>query len=135
MNKIKMKKARRGFSLAEAVVALAVVVIITVAALTMVTSSIVATINATNKAEAQIFAQNVWECFKASENEDKFLENVEFAIDGTLMEQGINKYKYNADGFNAKIEVNSSFTELTVTVNDNKGEQIVSLNYTKGGGA
>lgn len=136
MSKNKMQKRNGGFSLTEAVIALAIVVIITVAALTVVMSSIVAKVNAVNKAEAQGFAQNVWECFKASEDEGEFVENVRFALgDDTLEAQDI--YEYESDRFNAKIEVDWNLATIEITVNGNKGEEIVSLNYNKakGGGA
>ena len=77
---------KNGFSIAEVVIALSVIVIVSISALTIVFSSIVTKNSAINKAAAQNFANNVWESFKAAETEEEFLSLVNFAEEIELTE-------------------------------------------------
>lgn len=60
---------KKGFSLAETVIALAVIVVVSITALTIVMSSIKNKVNITTKLDAQNFAYNALECFKVSSGE------------------------------------------------------------------
>ena len=71
---------KRGFSLIEVIMALAVVVIVSVAALSITLSSVPAKLNAMNKTRAQNFAADAWECFKVADGEDDFLSLLDFAV-------------------------------------------------------
>ena len=147
INKKTALKRNGGFSIMEAVIALAVIVIVTVSALSIATSSLVAKTKLINRSQAQSFAQDVWECFKVSDDKDEFDANLIFAIDAidaintidaidaidkTLVyDSKSNSYRYNSKRFDAKIKIDNSFSELTVTVLDKNGKEIISLNYDK----
>ena len=64
---------RSGFSLVEVVIALSVIVIVSITSISIVLSSVSSRTAATNKAYAQNFADNLWECFKASDSQEEFL--------------------------------------------------------------
>ena len=76
---IKFRNKKGGFSIAEAVIALAVIVIVTASALTLITSATTARYKAIKKAEAINCANDLLECFKVSNDEDEFRLNAEFA--------------------------------------------------------
>lgn len=78
------KRNRQGFSIVEVAIALSVIVIISISALSIVLSSITTKSAVINKTEAQNFANNVWESFKAAETEEEFLSLVTFAEGITL---------------------------------------------------
>ena len=129
MNKL---KKNRGFSIAETAIALAIIAIVTAAALTVVMASISARVKATNISEAQDFAHNMLECFKAADNIDEFENNVRFA-EGLEWPEGKTTYKYKAENkFTADITANCDDGNFSITVVDTKGEEIISLDYTKG---
>ena len=140
---IKTNNKKRGFSIMEAVIALAVIVLVTAAALTVVLAAISARVKAVNKSEAQNFAYNVWECFKVSDNIGDFETNVKFAEgeDVELKEQapdasGNQVYTYTSEKnkFTAKITVDFISGEFYIYVENNKTEEIVSFDYIKEGG-
>ena len=78
------RKFKNGYSLVEVVIALSVIVVISIAALSTVLSSVATKQAAINKTEAQNFAENAWECFKVSDDDEKFVSNVNFAEGVTL---------------------------------------------------
>ena len=129
MNKL---KKNRGFSIAETAIALAIIAIVTAAALTVVMASISARVKATNISEAQDFAHNMLECFKAADNIDEFENNVRFA-EGLEWPDDETNYEYTADNkFSADIKANCDDGNFSITVVDTKGEEIISFEYTKG---
>ncbi len=131
---------KKGFSLAEAVIALSVIVIVSVCALSIVLSSISAKQNAIDKEKAQYFANNAWECFKASDNETDFISNMEFAsgvsltFTGGACEYTSETYKFTA---NIKINYTADRPTFTIAVTDKDGNEIIAISYekAKGGGA
>ena len=141
INKKTALKRNGGFSIMEAVIALAVIVIVTVSALSIATSSLVAKTKLINRSQAQSFAQDVWECFKVSDDKNEFDANLTFAImeneDGRDQGKGSDTVydsesnSYRSKRFDAKIKIDNSFSELTVTVIDKNGKEIISLNYDK----
>lgn len=131
----KTRTKRSGFSLAETVIALAVVAVVTVAALTAVTSAISARVKTENKSEAQSFAENALECFKASEDGDEFIDNMKFLGIGedSLEKQSDGKtYVYKSNKFNAKITLDFNNGKFFIDVSEpQKGEKIVSFEYVR----
>lgn len=133
-------KNKRGYSLVEVVIALTVIVIVSVSALSIVLSSITTKQNAINKSYAQNFADNVWECFKAAYSEEEFITLVGLSKDDEVS-LIINKTKYTYEStknkFTAKITVtyegNPSKlpSKLYVVVTDKDGDEIISFDYTK----
>ena len=138
-----MSKTRhnRGFSLAEVVISLAIILIVTVSAVSFSLSSVRATENAIHKTEAQSFASDIWECFKAAEDAGEFIDLVKFArgvelTEGTLDEDGNTIYTYHSEEeyFTANIAVNFHESELqtfTITITDEEDIEIISISYQK----
>ncbi len=133
------KRNSRGFSLAEAIIALAVVATATASALTVVLAARSARRTIMKVAEAQEFAKNAVVCFQASESEEEFLEHLRFAEDAEMTEvqNGVYRYTSAKNDFTARVELSFSDTQkdtFEISVTDNDGDDIVSLNYQKGGG-
>lgn len=136
------KRNKKGFSIVEAIIALSIIVAVSITALSVVVSSITTKVAAINKTEAQNFAYNVWESFKAAENEEEFISLVNFAegitlTDGVPDENNVNVYTYYSEenNFTALVSVKYSATErpeFKIDVADNKGKEIISFSYRKG---
>lgn len=143
-----MRRNKRGASLAEAVVAITVITIVSVAALSTILFSINAQRKVINYTEAQNFAASVYESFQATDDkfsniqdvQDSFVSNVEFAEGVKLAEEGskgdVYKYTYSSDthNFQAIIEVNFTNGKISINVIDaDDSGSIIQLEYTKGG--
>jgi prepilin-type N-terminal cleavage/methylation domain-containing protein len=76
MNQIKSKK---GYSLVEVIIALTVIVVVSATALTVILYSISLRHAEINKSQAQNFAENVMECFKAADDTEEFERLVKFS--------------------------------------------------------
>lgn len=139
------RNRKNGFSLAEAVIALAVITLVTVAALSMSFSAVLARMNIVNRSYAQGFAADILECFKAATTEEEFIALVEFSTDAGLSDgdeyDNIGNYSYTSDEhqFTAKIDIYNDATNnnrrtltVTVTENDDDSAEIITLNYAKG---
>jgi prepilin-type N-terminal cleavage/methylation domain-containing protein len=139
MNNIKRKKG--GFSMAEVVIAIAVIVIVSIAALVFIDFSIKNAYEISNKTQAQNFAENSLACFKVSDNINEFEANMAFFVEGfegvekkPTSTPGYYEYNYESDiyDFIAMITVNfgddADTFDITVT---RKGEEIVAFTYTK----
>jgi len=127
---------KSGFSVAEAVIALTVIVLVSAAALTIVLSSISAKVTAMDKAQAQNFAANAWECFKVSETTAEFAENMRFAEGAELIVTGgVCTYTSETHQFVAEMVLNYAaerpVLEMSVTY---RGKTLITFSYTKGGG-
>ncbi|MBQ3012942.1 MAG: type II secretion system protein [Clostridia bacterium] len=130
-----MRKTKRnsGFSVMETVIALAMIAIVTIAALSVVLSAISARVKQANISEAQDFAHNILECFKASENSGQFTDNVEFAGIEGLEYSGGSKYRYVAENkFAAVLNADFTSSEFEIDIRNNKDEVIISFSYEKG---
>lgn len=137
-------KNNRGYSLVEVVIALSVIVIVSVSALSIVLSSVATRVNAINKSHAQSFADNVWESFKAADTQDEFLSLIAFSegttlTEGVTDESGKTTYTYYSqeNKFTAEIAVSyqeNARPELEVIVTDKDGDEIISFSYRKGDG-
>ena len=136
MSKRNTLKRKRGFALAETVIALTVVLMVSAAALTMIMSSILVKTTSIIETEARGFASDALECFKVSDDHDAFKENLEFAVGKPLTDRNDadpNAYQYVFDGFVANIKVNDDLTEFEIQL-VNKNEEILAFTYRKGGG-
>lgn len=130
------KHKKGGFSLMEAVVALTIIVLVSATALTVVLSSISAKVTQVGRSQAQNFAANAWECFKVSDTEEKFIENMHFAEGADLtFTEGFCEYTSEEYKFTAEITLNYAVQrpvfEISVTYQD---KELISFSYTKGGG-
>ncbi len=139
-------KSKRAFSLAEAVIALSVIVIVSISALSIALSSITARVGVIAKSDAQGFADDLWECFKVSDGQAEFEENVFFAR-GVLISSeetdadGYAVYNYNPQhgSFNSLIKIKYSQNQnerslFSIEVRDKDGDEIVSFFFEKGDG-
>lgn len=143
----KKNKAKRGVSIAEAVVAMAVVVIVSMASISAVIFATNANLKTYNRTRAQNFAQNMLECFKSASSVEEFTKNAAFAegIDtfpGPTANGDYRVYAYTPDNnaFSAVIRISfpdnsdsSSRPTFYVKAIDSSGKTIIELNYTKGG--
>ena len=125
----------------EVVIAMTVIVIVSIAALVFIDFSIKNGYEISNKTQAQNFAENSLDCFKASESFDEFESNMTFFVEGfdeiTATETntpGYYEYSYSSDIYNFVSKITVSFAEEADTFDITvvrKGEEIVSFSYTK----
>ena len=136
------KRKKNGFSIAEVVIALSIIVIVSIASLSIISSSASARKNAVNKTEAQNFAENLLECFKVSDSLENFCDYVNFAegaelVNGETDENGFTVYAYESEKnkFQSQIKVKFSDverSEFAIQISDSEGESIISFSYRKG---
>ena len=112
----KTKLNKRGFSLAESVLALAVISISSVGILSLVISTQRATINAAQKQQAQLYAMDIINCYRVSNSTKTFQENMDWALDGD---------------YEANLEFSEDKKTLTVTISKD-GKDLSSFSFTKG---
>lgn len=140
-----MLKKKRGASLAESVVALAVITIVSMAAISAVAFALNAQVKALRNTKAQDFSRSVFESFKVSDDYNTFVSNINFAEDTTMPpatpQDGYPKtYVYTSITYKfvATITVNYDSTPPTlsviVTEDGDPDDEVISFNYTKGGG-
>lgn len=133
------QKKKAGFSMTEVVIAMAVVVIVSIASATVLKSSTTVAQKTISQTTARNFAANAVECFKvAPEGDTEAYKNLlTYAIDGTPIaydsaNSSENTYYYRQeDRFVAEITVDSG--TIKITVKDNHEKEIIALTYTKGG--
>lgn len=136
------RKNKGGFSLVEVVIALAIIVMVTGAGLSITLSSITTKVKAINRTHAQNFAENVLECFKAADTKDEFQDLLEVVdnpndiheeIDDTTFYTFI--HRSGSYQFVAEISVRYADGErplLKVNVRGENNEDIISFDYTRG---
>ena len=132
------KNRKGGFSIAEAIIALSIIVVVSIAAATITLSSISLRYTLTNRSIAINFADNAVECFKAAESVEEFKGLIEQVCEGDWSTLDDTKIFKN-DKFTAEITVDfvSSRPEFEIVVNEIKkdgrtGDEIISLEYIKG---
>ena len=123
------KLNKRGFTLAESVLALAVIAITSVGVLSLVLSSHRATTAAAQKQQAQLYAADIINCYRVSTDNTTFEENVEFALGKEITD--MTQIPLNKE-MTAKVTIeNSTLTVIVHTGNPDKG--LTTLTFTKGG--
>lgn len=138
------RNRKKGYSLVEVVIALSVIVIVSISALSILLSSVTTKVNAINKSHAQSFADSVWESFKAADYQEEFLSLVAFSegvslTEDTTDDSGKTTYVYNCQEYSFTAEISVSYQEnarpeLEILVNDKDGDGIISFSYRKGDG-
>ncbi len=121
----KLNKHKRGFTLAETVLALAVISIASVGTLSLILASQRATMSAAQKQQAQLFATDIVHCFRVSDNYADFEDNLEFALGKQISE---NKIKLGND-MTASIEIDGK--KITVVVK-NEQKDLAKTEFIKG---
>ena len=141
MNNVRNK---RGFTLVEAVIALTVIITVSATALVVIMNSISLRFAEINRAEAQNFAENVWECFQAAnedgltsqEKTEKFFDLVEFAEGAEWTEKGESVYRYDSEerriAADLTVRYGDELSEFTIEMFDDEGQSIVSFSYEIG---
>ena len=128
---MKKRTNKRGFTVAEIVIAMAVVVLVTATALTTVLTTRNAERNVLQNADALRFAENAWECFKASENEQDFLTAITFA-EGVTPEGEAGNYTFPSSeyGYTASLTLSGDTLSVRIVADE---KELLSFTYTKGG--
>ena len=117
---------KRGFSLAETVLALAVISISSVGVLSLVLSAQRATMNAAQKQQAQLYAMDIINCYRV---DGDFTENVKFALGQTEN----NTFDVSNITLNHDMTANVSVEEQTITVVITKNDKpLTERSFTKG---
>ena len=128
--KNRKKLNKRGFTLAESVIALAVIAIASVGILSLILSAQRSTFSAMQKQQAQIYAADIISCDRVS-NSTNFADNVEFAL-------GITDFTLNTDiSLDSELKLNVAIDEAnkTVTAIVHKGDidnPLIKQFFTKG---
>ena len=120
-----MRGVLRGFTLAETALALAVISITCVGALSLILSAQRATMSAAQKQQAQLFAADIVNCFRVSDTYGDFEENLEFALGKEISENTI----LLDDELTANVAISDNVITVTVTKD---GKNVVQLSFTKG---
>ncbi len=125
------KLNKRGFTLAESILALAVIAITSVGVLSLVLSSHRATTAAAQKQQAQLYAADIINCYRVSTDLTNFEENVKFALN----QEDATNFDFNQITLNKQMNATVSIEENTVTVlvKDNNDKELTKLTFTKGG--
>lgn len=124
---VKRNRSRRGISLVEVIVALAVITIISTAALSLVISSARVDANSLRSTQVMMAAENALECYRFAESKEEFAALLEKTGD----------YK-GSDGVfvltekSYVITVHYTNTKLTFSATDGDGEEIYSYEFDKG---
>lgn len=122
---LRKKNKKRGFTLAESVLALAIISIATVGTLTLITSGQKSTQLALDKQQAQFYAADILSCYRAEKVDGDFEKNLKFAfgIEGAV----------RLDSIPLSGGMTASFDETTVTVTIYKGDKkLTSLSMIGG---
>jgi len=143
MNKKILNK--NGISIAEVVIAMAVVTIVTVTSLSIVFTSTRSTQKAAYTTAAQYFAADAVECFRAAKDAEQFETAMTFRGGYTLCEPSAvdpekeSQYQYTyqlADsGYSAVVTLNYPDKErpsFTVAVTDHEGRVVAQHFFLKG---
>lgn len=117
----KLLKGKRGFSLVEVVVALAVIVTVSVAAMSFIKTSSIASDRELAYSEARLYASNALEIFKYAKDEAQYTELVDKLT------------KPDSGYVSVKITANYEATESTFTATATKqnGDELFTFTYTK----
>ncbi len=119
--KRKLLKNKRGFTLVETVVALALILIVSATSLTLISSANNATQRALYNAKAQNFVADVVTVYRTAESRQQFDEIISATENSIIASL--------AGGYTADINIVGA--ELTVTVKDGEKE-IAKATYVRG---
>ena len=128
--------------MAEVVIAIAVIVLVSIASIMFIDLSLKTSVEIANKTQAQNFAENALACFKASSTSGEFEENMSFFLNDTFAE-GTNDendfttyfYEYESERYEFIAKISVRFDEggddnfvIEVTRHD---EKIINFKYDK----
>ena len=136
------REGRRGFTIVELVVAMAIIVLVSGAAISLVTTQVRVDTQAIQVTEATNVAENAIECFRYAVNvsgndtEEEVIATFKDAFNKTLAEGEPelgepvdNVYTINKHGAVITIEIDENEIHIVATVSNNK--TIIEKSYTK----
>ena len=124
----RMRLGRKGVSLAEVVVALALVTVVMASVLTIMLNGVKVQDKMVARTEAQNFVSDALECFKVAEDETAFKEALDYA--------GFSEYSIQYGNVTATVTVEYDSKEgphFSAVVKEKLSGEILSLEYTKAG--
>lgn len=123
----KSARSRRGISLVEVIVALAVITIISTAALSLVISSARVDANSLRSTRVMIAAENALECYRFSDSEDEFVALLRKT--GDYIEAD-GSYVLTESSYAITVEYEDD--SLRFTAIDSDGKEIYNYEFYKG---
>ena len=135
---LKLLAKKEGYSLVELMVALTLIVLISIAGLSVVYTSALSTTKYTTYGEAQNFCDNAWECIKASNDAHQFAQNVAFSngVNLSVTEETADYTCFIYDNGKYIVNIKVAFdtvSNINVNATDNNGKEIISFSFAKGG--
>lgn len=118
----KLLKGKRGFSLVEVVVALAVIVTVSVAAMSFIKTSSIASDRELAYSEARLYASNALEIFKYAKNETQYTD---------LVNKKLTKPDSGYVSVDIVVKTENSESTFTATATKQNGDKLFKLTYTK----
>ena len=131
---MKNNRKKRGFTIVETIIAMVVVVVVSIAAATATLAGIQAGRNVARDADAIRCAENILECFKATDTVDNFGVTV-FNLEGPYTAIfSVPNLTFRKNGYKVETKYTQETDTLHVKVTaDDDGDVIVEYSYTKGG--
>lgn len=132
------KNGRRGFTMVELVVALAIIAIVSIATVFLIITQTNMNAKSIQVVEATNVAENAIECFRFAVNdpdpsksvEDKFESAFEKSLGIENLEPNENgRYEFNKHG--ATIEITIVGNKITIKAKASDGDEIINRTYTK----
>lgn len=136
----KLARNNKGFSMVEVVIAMAVVGLVTAAALVIMIGSVDSTQKTFNEAEAENFVANAVECYIAAEEDvpgmnltARFINNMVAVADYTSNNNGVEFITFDLPGgYQGQVIVNARSLNICVYDTDKQELYIDWLTYTRG---
>lgn len=118
----KLLKGKRGFSLVEVVVALAVIVTVSVAAMSFIKTSSIASDRELAYSEARLYASNALEIFKYAKDQVQYYD---------LVTKKLTKPESGYVSVDIVVKTENSESTFTATATKQNGDELFILTYTK----
>lgn len=118
----KLLKGKRGFSLVEVVVALAVIVTVSVAAMSFIKTSSIVSDRELAYSEARLYASNALEIFKYAKDEAQYTN---------LVKEKLTKPESGYVSVDIVVKTENSESTFTATATKQNGDTLFILEYTK----
>lgn len=136
----KQKNTKKGFSLVETVIALAVISIVGAASVSMMASSAKTEAKTENMLAVTNLAENAVECFRFADDNDEFFEYLQ------IVDSGFSKTQIDGESEEIQYSLNKNAYTVTLTVSylnsslkfiayGSDRETLYSLNYGGGSGS
>ncbi|MBQ3116517.1 MAG: hypothetical protein IJC07_05765 [Clostridia bacterium] len=126
-----MKNKKRGISIMEVVVAILVITIISVSATTLALSSTKNQKSTARGIEIACFCENTIESFRFYDDYDQFVAQVK-DFDSSAVEQN-GEITVQKNGYEILIITDWQNNHISITATSEKGDDLYSISYTKGG--